>query len=122
MFNLRHAYARNVVERIFGVFKNRFRIFATGPHWSIETQAKLVQALAVVHNVIRIYDPEDLPDEDEDRNGHFRQDTDSYGTLGLALTNAERRDAESLRDGIASKMWSQYLDTLRERGLSVHTR
>ncbi|WOG95454.1 hypothetical protein DCAR_0414773 [Daucus carota subsp. sativus] len=41
LFNLRHSSLRNVVERIFGVFKSRFTIF------------KLVLACARVHNFLQ---------------------------------------------------------------------
>ncbi len=56
LFNLRHAQLRNVVERIFGVFKNRFHIFDKARNgYSMETQVKLVHALTGLHNFINTY-------------------------------------------------------------------
>jgi DDE superfamily endonuclease len=41
LFNLRHASLRNVIERIFGVLKNRFVILQKAPRqYSIRTQIK----------------------------------------------------------------------------------
>jgi hypothetical protein len=38
LFNLRHVSLRNVVERIFGVLKNRFQILARMPSFSVSYQ------------------------------------------------------------------------------------
>ncbi|KAH6801111.1 nuclease HARBI1-like protein [Perilla frutescens var. hirtella] len=53
LFNLRHASLRNVIERIFGVFKSRFTIFKTAPPFPFQTQAELVLACAGLHNFLR---------------------------------------------------------------------
>ncbi|KAH6766750.1 nuclease HARBI1-like protein [Perilla frutescens var. hirtella] len=52
LFNLRHASLRNVIERIFGVFKSRFTIFKTAPPFSFRTQAELVLVCAGLHNFL----------------------------------------------------------------------
>ncbi|CAL9007573.1 unnamed protein product [Prunus brigantina] len=41
LFNLRHASLRNVIERIFGIFKSRFTIFKSAPPFPFKTQASL---------------------------------------------------------------------------------
>ncbi|CAL2227870.1 unnamed protein product [Prunus armeniaca] len=53
LFNLRHASLRNVIERIFGIFKSRFTIFKYAPPFPYETQAELVLAYAGLHNFLR---------------------------------------------------------------------
>ncbi|KAK9156845.1 hypothetical protein Scep_003419 [Stephania cephalantha] len=53
LFNLRHASLRNVVERLFGIFKSRFTIFKTTPPFPFKIQAKLVLACAGLHNYLR---------------------------------------------------------------------
>ncbi|KAH6810418.1 nuclease HARBI1-like protein [Perilla frutescens var. frutescens] len=50
LFNIRHASLRNVIERIFGVFKSRFTIFKTAPPFSFQIQAELVLACAGLYN------------------------------------------------------------------------
>jgi hypothetical protein len=54
LFNLRHAQARNVIERLIGIQKKRWSVLADGPHqgWSMKEQARFVIALCVVHNFI----------------------------------------------------------------------
>ncbi|XP_056849633.1 uncharacterized protein LOC108839098 [Raphanus sativus] len=53
MFNHRHACLRNVIERIFGIFKSRFLIFKSAPSFPYKTQAELVLACAALHNYLR---------------------------------------------------------------------
>jgi hypothetical protein len=44
---------RNVVERTYGVFKQRFQIFQHGRDgFSLQTQNKIIYALYAVHNWI----------------------------------------------------------------------
>ncbi|KAL6223547.1 hypothetical protein ACLB2K_006932 [Fragaria x ananassa] len=40
LFNLRHASLRNVIERIFGIFKSRLTIFKVAPPFPFQTQAE----------------------------------------------------------------------------------
>ena len=53
LFNLRHSSLRNVVERIFGIFKSRFTIFKSAPPFPYRTQTELVLACAGLHNFLR---------------------------------------------------------------------
>ena len=57
LYNLRHASARNVVERTFGVFKARFAILSGKGRdgFSIFTQAKLIYALTALHNFMNVH-------------------------------------------------------------------
>jgi len=52
LFNLRHASLRNVVKRILGSLKARFRILLKPMYYDLETQALLVRALCCLHNFI----------------------------------------------------------------------
>ncbi|KZP25609.1 hypothetical protein FIBSPDRAFT_782881, partial [Athelia psychrophila] len=61
LFNLRHASARNVIERIFGVLKRRYHILQLAPEYALEIQVRLPCALAALHNFIREND-EDILD------------------------------------------------------------
>jgi hypothetical protein len=81
LFNLRHASARNVIERIFGVMKKRFKILKDPPGYDMKIQVHIMLALCALHNFIRRHDPEEIstietfPDE-EDHN------VNAFGTLG----------------------------------------
>jgi hypothetical protein len=121
LFNLRHASARNIVERIFGILKNRFAILRHNPNLDVDTQAEIPPALAAIHNFIREYDGEELEDllhqDDADRateSSHHEATGDL--AQGPART-AERKAADTRRDRIANEMWHQYKAELRRRGI-----
>jgi hypothetical protein len=76
--------------------------------------AHIPATLAAIHNFICIHDPdelEDFVDADDTEQGFFA------GELREGQTRtAERRWANTRRDGIAAKMWRQYQAELQERG------
>ena len=51
LFNYLHAKARNVVERTFGIMKNKWQILKEIPLYSLETQAYTIIACCVLHNM-----------------------------------------------------------------------
>jgi len=122
LFNLRHSQARNVVERIFGVVKRRFRMLRDPPAYDMDIQALIPPALAALHNFIRQYDPEDIEmsddDDDDDDNDKDDNDSDSdklpdfqsplsdtVGELGMgAVTSRETARANERRDRIAGEI------------------
>ncbi|XP_012833691.1 PREDICTED: uncharacterized protein LOC105954568 [Erythranthe guttata] len=52
-FNHAHAQLRNVIERTYGVLKNRFPILETMAPFSFDVQRNIVIACFAVHNFIR---------------------------------------------------------------------
>ncbi|CAA0808317.1 Unknown protein, partial [Striga hermonthica] len=60
LYNLRHAKARNAIERSFGILKMRWAILRSCSYYSIRTQNRIIMACALLHNFIRTsmaYDP-----------------------------------------------------------------
>lgn len=118
LFNLRHASARNAIERIFGVLKKRFRILLIAPEYNLNIQARLPAALCTIHNFIRIHTPDEPADQyDADSimfgggggGGNLDDDQPAGETAGDGEPS-ERRDA------IAQAMWDDYQQVLQERG------
>ena len=76
-------------------------------------QAKLMAVMAVLHNFIRINDPDgtnSLESLDEQRGacqegGVGDDEDDNQGVI----TPAEQRRARERRDGIAKQMWEDYM-------------
>lgn len=119
LFNLRHAQARNVVERIFGIAKRRFSLMEAAPEYSIEMQAMFIPAMGTVHNFIRIHDPQDddfHPNHDNSPSGSRQEAAEPQvilpQELGMQITEAEKQRAEARRDRIAKKMWDDYQEYL----------
>ncbi|KIN99393.1 hypothetical protein M404DRAFT_30450 [Pisolithus tinctorius Marx 270] len=122
LFNLWHVLARNVIERIFGVIKCRFRILSLVPPFNLRTQAQLPAALCTLHNFIRIHDPFEgkLP---EDFGAPFDagvQGGDGLEGPSVLEGNGEHPEACILHDQIAEAMWIDYQAILREREGAGH--
>jgi hypothetical protein len=116
LFNLRHAQARNVIERIFGVLKKRFRILLIGPEYDMTVQAQIPAALCALHNFIRIHDPheQDLPDEEYYDQGGYAGDGFVRQVRNVEDNNPRGAVARR-RDLIAEAMWNSYQAVLEER-------
>lgn len=85
-FNKKHASTRNVVERCFGLLKNRFRAIlgSRGLHYSPQKATKIINACCAMHNICIKYkffdgvvdetlvdnanDPSILMEEEEDNS------------------------------------------------------
>ncbi|KAF7349661.1 putative transposase [Mycena sanguinolenta] len=123
LYNLRHASARNVVERIFGVIKHRWTILTRPPHYDMKVQAKIPSALVALHNFILEHDEEDIDrwilDEGAEDNlrGTRREQEIDFGRLSTTgrVSAAEKERAEKTRDEIAKAMWDDYQEYLDTR-------
>ena len=109
LFNLRHAQARNVIERLFGVVKRRFRIMGVAPEYDLHTQALLVLAICVLHNVIRIHDPSDLNNADMAASLDWQVTRRFEDEFGCSITQEERERAGQHRDNLSCSIWDQYV-------------
>lgn len=88
--------------------KRRFRIMVAAPEYSLEKQAKLVNAICALHNFIRAYDPEDANDiniteVERALPRNLRED------FAVDVSVTEREEASKRRDQIAKAMWDQYV-------------
>ncbi|KAG2742872.1 hypothetical protein P692DRAFT_20697518, partial [Suillus brevipes Sb2] len=109
-----HAMLRNAVEHIFGVIKRRFRILLLPPEYKMDIQARIPPALCLVHNVIRVHDPNDMMDYRNVLDAHILTDT---GNLANGPPTEQARTRVSLRrDQIASEMWEAYNRERIQRG------
>jgi hypothetical protein len=112
LFNLRHAELRNVIERIIGVFKKRFKIVREDNYYPMTMQARLIPALCALHNFIRIHDPSDDMDITQEEIDEMLEDErpSVEGNLQTGVTAVETERASRWREQIAQSMWVQYRD------------
>jgi DDE superfamily endonuclease len=120
LFNLRHAQARNVIERIFGVLKRRFRILVIPPEYSVKVQAQIPSALCAIHNFIKVHDPkeDELPNLG---NSEYSSSIPNPGDDGVRQVNYAEDDVFDVadrRDTIAQDMWDSYQNVLEARALA----
>jgi hypothetical protein len=105
LFNLRHASARNVIERMFGVLKERFTILQLAPGYNKEIQARIPVALGAIQNFICQYDPDELATF-EGFDPCSGPNVEELAEGPITQLQSDRGSAK--RDEIASAMWEQY--------------
>lgn len=120
LFNLHHACARNVIERIFGVLKKRFQILVILPDYEMGLQACIPPALAAIHNFIQHHDPAKIDEYHEFRQRMMESEPGEWahveGVLATEIPGmAERNQANMRRDQMASAMWAQYQQELEQQ-------
>ncbi|KAL7234997.1 hypothetical protein ACSBR1_018470 [Camellia fascicularis] len=50
---MKHAQARNVIERCFGLLKMRWTILRSASYYPIRTQNRIITTCCLLHNFIR---------------------------------------------------------------------
>lgn len=112
LFNLRHAVMRNVIERLIGVMKKRWRVLRDGPEigFTPAIQSLFVYALAAVHNFAlehgqTVEEDEEFLGTGGDTDNPGDEDEDDTGVQGGALAN---NTMVTFRDRIAEQMWEDY--------------
>jgi len=127
LFNLRHSQLRNVVERVYGVFKIRFQIFQSARDGlSLATQVKLVYALSAVHNWINSHGGSPQKEWRNFKASQNAKDRELYDKImeQLAASSQNSRPSttrastglmDARRDKIAEDMWKSYNEYLAQR-------
>lgn len=110
LFNLRHSYLRNAIERTFGVVKRRFPIMASAnePQYDVRTHTRIVLACCIVHNFLMGVDPDEdiLRDVDQElADGNHGE----YESMFGGFTKGDCAIEELVRDSIAMAMWRDYI-------------
>ncbi|XLR65560.1 hypothetical protein S83_016232, partial [Arachis hypogaea] len=59
LFNLRHSSLRNVIERAFGVLKNRFPILSEMSRYNIDGVSEIIIVCCILHNFLMDFDPDE---------------------------------------------------------------
>jgi hypothetical protein len=118
LFNLRHASLRNVIERIFGVLKRKYKILG-GSEYSVETQVRLVNVLTALHNFVRQREGPnaDVLLEDEPEKAKNKEPQPAIPLPVDIKTSSKAMDR--FRDDLAEKMWKDYQIYLRKHGVDV---
>jgi hypothetical protein len=109
-FNCAHSSLRNVVERSFGVFKQKWRMMYGIPSFPVAKQTKIIVACMALHNFIREHDDDD---EDFDQaeldeyipQGHISDDSNNF-TDGQDEEPPSDETMNGFRDRIAAALYN----------------
>jgi hypothetical protein len=129
LFNLRHAMARNVVERGFGQWKSQWSVLDSKKrNMSIRSQVLIVYATTALHNWLKWYKSVFGADDDDDENVEGVSDSNEVALQdgGEDVDNGQfvrSSEADKVmlgrRDAIAEKMWQNYCAYIRSESYSI---
>ncbi|KAL0429264.1 UNVERIFIED_CONTAM: hypothetical protein Sradi_0552400 [Sesamum radiatum] len=106
LFNLRHAAARNVIERSFGLLKTRWGILRSPSYYSIDVQSRIVVACCPLHNYVRMEMPDD-PLEPEVPNETSNANIPNNDFVGSIETSTAWTE---WRENLACNMYAEWLN------------
>ncbi|KAH0633714.1 hypothetical protein KY284_036500 [Solanum tuberosum] len=98
LFNMRHARARNVIERAFGLLKGRWGILRSSSWYSVKIHNRIISACCLIHNFIHRemeVDPLDIDIEEQMEYQHENIDV---------IESSE--EWTTWRDELAQSMWN----------------
>lgn len=120
LFNLRHSSLRNVIERLNGVLKKRWRVLRDGPEEgvSVAKHSLLVYAISAVHDFINQHGQSEAEDasilaslseqseiDAANTGDEYDHDTAAGGVEDGSLDN---NAMVRFRDALALRMWQDY--------------
>ncbi|XP_057788919.1 uncharacterized protein LOC131005839 [Salvia miltiorrhiza] len=108
LFNLRHAKARNAIERAFGIMKMRWGILRSTSYYPVKVQNRLIMACFVINNFIRTNMPVDPIEQQFDNQYVETADTESDNEEYIDGVEPSP-EWNAARDNLAQIMWQQYL-------------
>lgn len=109
-FNYRLSRARRVIENAFGILTARWRILKTTLAMKPEYVDKIVKATVVLHNFIKLNDPQYCPPGMVDSSsadgseipGSWREEVEPLQSARLPVSNNSTRCAFEMREKIAN--------------------
>jgi hypothetical protein len=106
LFNYAHSSLRNVIERAFGVLKQKWRILNHIPSYPPETQTHIIVACMALHNFIRLSGLRDTHFRRCDRDETYvpPEATEGQPDCEPAPSCLECQEMNAFRDTIALDM------------------
>ncbi|KAL0361906.1 UNVERIFIED_CONTAM: hypothetical protein Sradi_3875100 [Sesamum radiatum] len=102
-FNMKHASARNIIKRTFGLLKARWAILRSPAFYSIKVQNRIIMACCLLHNYIRQEMADDPIEQLLTDEGFGEEDSGEY--LGTVDSNPIWN---TWRDEMAESMFNEW--------------
>lgn len=109
LFDMRHSQLRNVIERIFGVMKARYKIITYPRPFRMKSQVRVVAALCVLHNILDDFNEEE--DSAVDNAPIAAPEDESASDVSdhiYSISTTDVQQAARKRNDIAQAMWNDY--------------
>ena len=104
-FNYLHSSLRSVIERTFGVWKNKWKILRNMPGKSIHTQSKIIVATMVLHNFVRAHQINNNGNSSRYRRGTSgHSERGHYDAVADAISMLDEPEMKQVRDNITASI------------------
>nr|XP_025877424.1 uncharacterized protein LOC107277889 isoform X1 [Oryza sativa Japonica Group]XP_025877425.1 uncharacterized protein LOC107277889 isoform X1 [Oryza sativa Japonica Group] len=104
-FNYCHSSCRNVIERSFGVLKNKWRILFSLPSYSQEKQSRIIHACIALHYFIRDSQMADTEFDNCDHDENYDPLGGTSSPSSEPTNELDSRVMNQFRDWIADGLW-----------------
>lgn len=94
LYNESHIRTRNIIERLFGIWKRRFPILALGLRVQLDKVMAIIVATAILHNVARQNEDEEPPEDPNLNLPAPWNEIINYGNINPA-DNADNRNNDN---------------------------
>ncbi|XP_071730033.1 protein ALP1-like [Rutidosis leptorrhynchoides] len=105
-FNHKHAKARNVIERCFGLLKGRWKILASPSYFPIQTQVRIISACCLLHNLIRKFMSHDPQESESESEGEEEESGDESNEADYVTNIAPNDEWLAFRNNMAATMFN----------------
>ena len=104
-FNYLHSSLRSVIERTFGVWKNKWKILRHMPSFKIHTQNLIIVATMVLHNFVRAHEINNGASRSRSRGGtSFGNERGHYDVVAEAISILDEPEMKQVRIDITTSI------------------
>ena len=103
-FNYLHSSLHSVIERTFGVWKNKWKILRSMPPFHICTQGHIIVATMVLHNFIKAHENNDVEHSRSTQGTYGRSEEGHYNVMTHMISILDETDMKEVRDSIKASI------------------
>ncbi|KAL0014453.1 hypothetical protein SO802_001522 [Lithocarpus litseifolius] len=103
-YNYLHSSLRSVIERTFGVWKNKWKILRSMPPFHIRTQCHIIVATMVLHNFIRAHEINDVGRSRYAQGTYGRSGRGHYNATANVISILDEAEMREVRDNITASI------------------
>ncbi|CAI0401880.1 unnamed protein product [Linum tenue] len=117
LFNHRHSYLRNAIQKSFDTLKRRFPILKVATQYGFQIQRDIVIAACVLHNFVRREERNDWLFASVEAVAAVEEETSDFDAQPDIMqlgSSVQEEIAFSLRESMAAAMWNDFVITWDE--------
>ena len=103
-FNYLHSSLHSVIERTFGVWKNKWKILRSMPPFHICTQGHIIVATMVLHNFIKAHENNDVEHSRSTQGTYGRSEEGHYNVMTHMISILDEAKMKEVCDNIISSI------------------